>query len=104
MASTLIVPKFATETEEADWWYENRHLVEQEFVTASREGRLGRGTLKRRLEEVQNKLRMEATILLDEEDARKARAAAERRGMQLQSFVKMLVHNALEQDEASVNR
>jgi hypothetical protein len=104
MASTFIVPKFATETEEADWWYENRHLVEQEFLSASSEGRIGRGTLKRRMEEAQDKLRVEATIQLDEEDARKARAAAERRGMQLQSFVKMLVHNALEQDEASVSR
>jgi hypothetical protein len=100
MASTLIVPKFATETEEADWWYANRDLVEQNFVAAAREGRLGHGTMMRRMEQRQAQLREEATIQLDDDDAAKARAAAERRGMPLQSFVKMLVHEALQQDEA----
>ena len=28
----LVIPKFATETEEAYWWYANRDLVEQEFL------------------------------------------------------------------------
>jgi hypothetical protein len=104
MASSFVVPKFASETEEAEWWYENRHLVEREFLTASAESRLGRGTLRKRIEETQEKLRVETTIQLDEEDAIKARAAAERRGMQLNSFVKMLVHEALEQDETSPSR
>jgi len=104
MSSSVIVPKFASETEEAEWWYENRHLVQQEFTAASAEHRLGRGTLKRRMEETQQNLRVETIIQLDEEDAIKARAAAERRGMQFNSFVKMLVHNALEQDEASHGR
>jgi hypothetical protein len=104
MASSLVVPKFASETEEAEWWYESRHLVEQEFLTASAEGRLGRGTLKRRIEEAQQSPRVETTIQLDEQDAIKARAAAERRGMQFSSFVKMLVHNALEQDDTSPSR
>ena len=104
MASSFVVPKFASETEEAEWWYENRHLVELEFLTASAEDRLGRGTLKRRMEETQQSRRVETTVQLDEEDAAEARAAAERRGMQFSSFVKMLVHNALEQDEASPSR
>ena len=103
MASSFVVPKFANETEEAEWWVENRHLAEREFLTASTEGQLGRGTLQRRMEETQEKLRVVTTIQLDEEDAIKARAAAERRGMQLNSFVKMLVRNALEQDETSPN-
>ena len=36
-------PKFATEAEEAQWWYDNREAVSDELVRASREGRLGEG-------------------------------------------------------------
>jgi len=104
MASTLVVPKFANETEEAEWWYENRHLVEQEFLAAAAEDRLGRGTLKRRAEEAQARLQAEATIQLDAEDAQKARIAAEKRGMALQSFVKMLLHEALSKEEVSASK
>jgi hypothetical protein len=53
MPSSLIVPKFATETEEADWWFDNQDLLLAEFKLAAAEGRLGRGTLKRRMEEAQ---------------------------------------------------
>lgn len=99
MASTLIIPKFANDTEESEWWYANRELVEQNFVAAAKEGRLGRGTMLRRMEQKHAKLHEEAIVQLDDEDAARARAAAERRGMEFQPFMKMLVHEALQQDE-----
>lgn len=34
----LKVPKFETEREEADWWYDNRHLLEDEFLEAIKKG------------------------------------------------------------------
>jgi len=40
-------------------------------------------------------------ILLDEEDAARALAAAQRRGMQYQAYVKKLVHEALEKESAA---
>jgi hypothetical protein len=101
MAYPYVVPKFANETEEADWWYKNRHLVEQEFLTAAKEGRLKHGTLQRRLEESQARSEAETIIRLDAEDAQKARAAAEKRGMTLQPYVKMLLHEALSKEEAA---
>jgi hypothetical protein len=39
----LKVPKFATEAEEARWWFENDDLVSDEFVKAAKEGRLKTG-------------------------------------------------------------
>jgi hypothetical protein len=88
------IPKFRTETEEADWWYENRDFVSAEFERAEAEGTLGRGRAMRRA------LAADA-ILLDEEDAVRAFVAARRRGMQYQAFVKMLIHEALEKESAA---
>lgn len=44
---TVRIPKFATETEEAKWWYENRELISDEFQKAAKEGRLKRGGIRR---------------------------------------------------------
>jgi hypothetical protein len=38
------IPKFASEEEEANWWFENRARVEEEFVEAARAGRLRSGS------------------------------------------------------------
>jgi len=45
--SDLKVPAFATEAEEAKWWYDNRDKVSGEFEKAAKEGRLGRGGIRR---------------------------------------------------------
>ena len=92
MASSLKIPTFATEAEEADWWYDNRELVEQSLRTAITEGWTGSGTMMRRA------LEADSAIQLDAEDAAKARAAANRMGMPYQTYVKMLIHEALEKE------
>lgn len=38
-----IIPKFASEQEEADWWYDNREELAKDWVNAIREGRTRRG-------------------------------------------------------------
>jgi predicted DNA binding CopG/RHH family protein len=92
MATSLEIPKFANDTEEADWWYDNRHLVEEDFLKAAAEGRLGRGTAMRRA------LAAQSAVQLDREDAARAQAAANRRGMPYQDYLKMLIHEALEKE------
>jgi predicted DNA binding CopG/RHH family protein len=92
MATSLEIPKFANDTEEADWWYDNRHLVEEDFLKAAADGKLGRGTAMRRA------LTAESAIQLDREDAARAQAAAHRRGMPYQDYLKMLIHEALEKE------
>jgi len=45
--SDLKIPQFATEAEEARWWYANQDLILTEFKKAAKEGRLGRGGARR---------------------------------------------------------
>jgi len=86
-----IIPKFATEAEEAQWWFDHEDFLLQKFERAEAEGTLGRGRAMRRAMEAD-------TILLDAADAARARIAAERKGMQYQAYVKMLIHEALEKE------
>ena len=44
MNNRIEVPKFASEEEEADWWFENRGKVEEEFLKAAGTGRLRSGS------------------------------------------------------------
>jgi len=90
----VTTPKFANEAEEAQWWFEHPDFLLQKFERAEEEGTLGRGRAMGRA------LAADA-ILLDAEDASRARAAAERKGMQYQAYVKMLIHEALEKESAA---
>jgi predicted DNA binding CopG/RHH family protein len=91
----IAIPKFASEAEEAAWWFEHQDELLEEFKDASAEGRLGMGTAMRRA------LAADSTIQLDAEDVSRARAVAERKGMQYQAYVKMLIHEALEKESAA---
>ena len=44
---TRIIPVFATEADEAQWWYDHRDEIAADMVAAVREGRNGIGTLGR---------------------------------------------------------
>ena len=95
MGQRLEVPEFASEAEEASWWFDNQDMVADELELAEREGRLGHGTAARRANAV-------ATVVaLDPEDVERARVQAERRGLEYQTYVKMVVHQALLVEEKS---
>jgi hypothetical protein len=64
---TRIIPKFASEAEEAQWWYDHREETAADLIAAVREGRNGIGTLGRA------KLRAEAQAKAEAE----AKAQAE---------------------------
>ncbi len=91
----LVVPKFENEADEAQWWYDNRGLVSDEFELAAKEGRLTRGTLAKRA------AAREASLSLDIEDVQKARLAAERKGVSLNEYVRILFHEAVERETAA---
>lgn len=90
---TLKIPKFRSEAEEADWLYENRERLAAAFLQAAQEGRVRQGTLKER-----GAMRP-TTIRLAPEDISRARTLAERRGLRYQTYLKMLLHEALEREE-----
>jgi hypothetical protein len=95
MAQRLEVPSFANEAEEARWWFENQDAVADEFELAEREGRLGHGTAVRRV------VAAREALLLEPEDAERARQQAKSRGMDYQAYLKMVLHRALLVEEKS---
>jgi len=90
---TLKIPKFGNESDEADWLYEHREELAAEFLQAAQEGRVRHGTLKQR------GVTPATTIRLAPEDISRARTLAERRGLRYQTYLKMLIHEALEREE-----
>jgi predicted DNA binding CopG/RHH family protein len=90
---TLKIPKFENETDEANWLYENREGLADAFLQAAKEGRVRKGTVKQR------GITPPTTIRLAPEDISRARTLAERRGLRYQTYLKMLIHEALEREE-----
>jgi predicted DNA binding CopG/RHH family protein len=99
----IVMPKFASEREEADWWANNPEFILQEFKRAKAEGRLGHGTVARRMAEIKSAAKS-TTIRLDEVDLSLARKQAERKGLRYQTYLKMLIHEALRREEAHAGR
>src|ERR1700683_4276822 len=93
MEQTLKVPELKTERDEAHWWVANQDQLPQRFERAAAEGKLGRGTVARRGNTPTT------TIRLDPEDIAKARFYAEQKGLKYQTYLKMLIHQALQQEE-----
>ena len=106
--SDLKIPTFATEAEEAKWWFENDDKIAAEFEKAAKEGRLGRGGVRRLLAEkgipFPEPQKSPAptpttTIRLDPDDIAKARVQAAERGLRYQTYLKMIIHEELRKAE-----
>jgi len=95
MSETIVVPKFATEREEADWWYDNREEHDKIMVKAMAEGRT------RRLVDVLvergiplTKVR-EVAVPVQQDDLSVAVEGAKQAGMKLGEYMGQLLHEAL---------
>ncbi len=106
----LKIPKFATEAEEAKWWFENDGKVFEEFKKAAKEGRLGRGGVRRLFAErgipfteppKSPAPTPTTTIRLDPDDIAKARIQAAKQGLRYQTYLKMIIHQALREAESA---
>jgi predicted DNA binding CopG/RHH family protein len=85
---------FANEAEEAAWWESNENALADEFEKATAEGRVGIGTVAR-------KALPSTTIRLDPEDIAKARVQAAKQGLRYQTYLKMIIHQALREAESA---
>ncbi len=97
-----VVPAFATEAEEAEWWYRNRNKLDKEMSEAVRAGAvkvLDRKTLAKRM--ALSKASRVISIRLPESDLDLARRQAARRGLPYQTYIKSLLHQVLEQNAKS---
>jgi len=84
---------FSSEAEEADWWASNQDSLAAEFERSAAEGALGHGTVVRKGNTPTT------TIRLDPDDIARARIHAERKGLRYQTYLKMLIHEALHREE-----
>jgi predicted DNA binding CopG/RHH family protein len=97
-AKKLKTPEFKSEAEEARWYEKNQDALLTEFKDAAKDGTLGQGTLAKR------GLTPTTTIRLDKRDIELAKQQAEQRGLRYQTYLKMLIHQALRGEGPRVGR
>ena len=102
MSKKLVIPKFRSDAEEAKWWYEHR----DETTQAMREALAKRQTttLSKILEQSRKRSGPTPTvsIRIDPADLSRARLFADRKGLRYQTYLKMLLHEALVREEKRV--
>lgn len=91
-------PRFNTEAEEAKWWSENQELIAESFEKARASAKLGEGTVARMAQERAG-ASPTITIRLPESDLARAKNLAAKRGLRYQTYLKMLLHEALSSEE-----
>ena len=94
MLEELKQMSFASEAEEAAWWKSHEDELLDEFKRATAEGRVGIGTVAKRA------ALPSTTIRLDPDDIAKARVQAAERGLRYQTYLKMIIHEALRSAES----
>lgn len=94
----LTTPEFRSEAEEAQWYAANQNALLAKFEDAARDGTMGRGSLAKR------GLTPTTTIRLDRGDIELAKQQAEQRGLRYQTYLKMLIHQALRAEAPRVSR
>jgi predicted DNA binding CopG/RHH family protein len=90
------VPKFASESEEARWWDRNTKTVEKELVTALRTGTAKWGTAQQLVQEARESKNI--TIRMPVAEIARARAMAAKKGIGYQTYMKMLLKEALDRE------
>jgi len=85
MGRQLKIPKLDKEADEAKWW----DCHQAEIAGAAAAGRLGQSTVTRQ------GATPTTTIRLDPGDIARAKAQAKRKGLRYQTYLKMLLRDAL---------
>lgn len=93
----IVAPKFKTEAEEAQWWYDNRDKVEDALIGAMDNGTIQRGAAQRLTAEARTSRNV--TIRMAESDLNLARKQAEQKGLPYQTYIKSVLHEALAKQE-----
>ena len=90
MTNKRVIPKFNSEAEEADWWFEHADDFADDILAGIADGTLKRSTVAQRFGLVSNVVEIKPT------DAERAREYAATRGIEYEAYVQQLVHEALE--------
>ena len=99
-------PPFKTEAQEAEWWSKNQNLIAERFEQAKAAGKLGKGTVARVARERASQVGSSPTITirLAKDDLTRARTFAAAKGLRYQTYLKMLLHEALNSEEKRAGR
>jgi predicted DNA binding CopG/RHH family protein len=99
-------PPFKTEAQEAEWSSKNQKLIADRFEQAKDAGKWGKGTVARVSREPASQAAPSRTITirLAEDDITRARTFAAEKGLRYQTYLKMLLHQALNSEEKSAGR
>jgi predicted DNA binding CopG/RHH family protein len=92
---------FKTDEEEAEWWMKHQDVLAERLEKAIATGKVSRGAVARQARERQSGASPTITIRLAEEDLTRARAFASEKGLRYQTYLKMLLHQALDSEEAT---
>ncbi len=97
-----VMPVFATEAEEAAWWYENRRQHGKETLEAVRSGEVQVLTKEKLQERIAASKKTAAPVValrIPAADLALARKQAEHKGLPYQTYIKSLLHEALAEQE-----
>lgn len=107
------LPRFKDEEEEAQWYAEHPEFFERMFKEAAATGRLKKTvkTPAERLamaqklqEEVKKAQSVNITIRLQRFELERAKRLAEQKNLRYQTYIKLLLHDALNREEQSIPR
>jgi len=85
------IPRFRSEAQEAAWWDANPDFLVEQFELAAKQGKLQRGLPKS----------TSVIIRIPVLDLQTAQRLAERKGLPYQTYMKMLLHQALERERVA---
>ena len=97
-----VVPAFATEAEEAAWWYENRNAHGKELLAAVKSGEAQVLTKEKLLARLAASKKTPAPVValrIPAADLALARKQAEQKGLPYQTYIKSLLHETLAERE-----
>ena len=97
-----IVPTFATEAEEADWWYKNRNIHDKQLLAAVKSGEAQILTKEKLLARIAASKKRPAPVValrIPAADLALARKQAEEKGLPYQTYIKSLLHETLAERE-----
>ena len=86
----VTIPKFRTEAEEAEWWDSHPEVATEIMKRALKSGKARRAVPLKTV-----------TMRLPVPDIKTAQDLAERKGLRYQTYIKMLLHEALERERHS---
>ena len=97
-----VLPAFATEAEEAEWWYKNRNVHGKQLLAAVKSGRAQVLTKEKLRERIAASKKTPAPVValrIPAADLALARKQAEQKGLPYQTYIKSLLHETLAERE-----